>query len=138
MPSLNWQCTAKASTCGGADASLLYQNLDGSLASAEYLRTSTRIRLAAILSADEALRDLGTYASVILHLFSAGGRNSSAVAVLLHIITSMEGLHTKVQGMISPPNLATTLLFDVSRRWSLYLNRCMDVSTSESLDSQGF
>ena len=39
--------------------------------------------------------------------------------------------------MISPPHLATTLLFNVSRQWSLYLNRCVDASALESLDSPG-
>ena len=39
--------------------------------------------------------------------------------------------------MISSPHLATTLLFDVSPRWSLYLNRCVDVLASESLDAPG-
>ena len=39
--------------------------------------------------------------------------------------------------MISSPHLARTLLFDVLRRWSLYLNRCMAVSASEYLDDPG-
>ena len=61
------------STCGGADASLLEQQLDGRLASADSLRMTARIRLAVIPSADEALRDLGTFAFVASHLFSAWG-----------------------------------------------------------------
>ena len=40
--------------------------------------------------------------------------------------------------MISSPHLATTLLFDVSRRWRLYLNRCVAALASESLDAPGY
>ena len=36
---------------------------------------SARVRLAVILSADEALRDLGTFAFFTSHLFYAGGRH---------------------------------------------------------------
>ena len=43
-----------------------------------------------------------------------------------------------MQGMISPPHLDTKIIFDVSRRWSLYLNRCVDASEFESLDAQGY
>ena len=89
------------------------------------LRTAARVRLAAIPSAEEAFRDLGTFAFVASHLFSAGGQHSSAIAELLRLIERLEELHTEVQGMISSPHLATTLLFDVSRRWSLYLNWCV-------------
>ena len=64
-------------------------------------------------SADEALRDLGTFAFVTLHLFYAGGRHLSAVAELLRLIDRLEELHTEVQGMISSPHLYTTLLFNV-------------------------
>ena len=42
-----------------------------------------------------------------------------------------------MQGMISSPHLSTTLIFDVSRRWSLYLNRCVAASASESLYAPG-
>ena len=72
-PWLTRQGSVEASTRGGADASLLAQQLDGRLASAEFLRMAARIRLAIIPSADEALRDLGTFAFVASHLFSAGG-----------------------------------------------------------------
>ena len=47
---------------------------------------ATRVRFAVILSADEALRDLGTFAFVTLHLFSEGGSHLSAVADILHLI----------------------------------------------------
>ena len=128
----------KASTCGGADASLLDQHLDGRLALTDSLHTSARARLACILSAEEAFRDLGTFAFVVLHLFSAGGWHSSAIAKLLRLIKRLEELQTEVQGVISSPNLATTLLVDVSRRWSLYLNRYVAASTSGSLDALVF
>ena len=38
-----------------------------------------------------------------------------------------------MQGMISSLHLGTTLIFAVSQRWSLYLNRCMDVLAPDSL-----
>ena len=40
-----------------------------------------------------------------------------------------------MQGIISSPHLDMTLLFNISRRWSLYLNRCVAASVSESLDA---
>ena len=75
-PWLTRQGTVEASTRGGADASLLAQQLDGRLASADSLRTAARVRLAAIPSAEESLRDLGTFAFFASHLFSAGRRHS--------------------------------------------------------------
>ena len=39
--------------------------------------------------------------------------------------------------MISSPHLATTLLFNMWRRWSLYLNMCVAALASESLDAPG-
>ena len=42
-----------------------------------------------------------------------------------------------MQSMISSPYLSTTLLFDLSQRWSQYLDRCMAASVSESLDVLG-
>ena len=65
------------------------------------------------------------------------GRHSSAVPELLRLIEMLKELHTEVQGMISSPHLATTLLFDVSRRWNLYLNRCVAVFALETLDAPG-
>ena len=56
-PWLTRQGSVEASTRGGADASLLAQQLDGRLASAELLRMAARVCLAVITSADEALRD---------------------------------------------------------------------------------
>ena len=67
---------------------------------ADSLRTATWVRLAVILSAEEALCDLGTIAFVASHLFSTGALHSSAVAELLRLIERLEELHTEVQGMI--------------------------------------
>ena len=39
--------------------------------------------------------------------------------------------------MISSPHLATTLIYNVLRRWSLYLNRCVAVLVSKALDVPG-
>ena len=39
--------------------------------------------------------------------------------------------------MISSPHLAKTLLFDVSRRLSQYLNRCVAASASEVEEAPG-
>ena len=61
----------------------------------------------------------------------------SAVAELLCLIERLEELHTEVQRMISSPHLATTLLFNVMWRWSLYLNRSVAASALESLDALG-
>ena len=71
MPFLNRQGTIEVSTHGGADASLLAQHLDGRLALADSLWTAARVRLDAILSTEEAICDLCTFAFVVLYLFSA-------------------------------------------------------------------
>ena len=96
--------TVEASTCGGADTYLLYQQLDGRLALAGSLRMAARVRLAATPSAEEALRDLGKFSFVAPHISSAGRRNLLAVAELLCIIERLEDLHTKAQRMISSPS----------------------------------
>ena len=67
------QGTFETSTHVGSDASLLAQQLDVQMASADSLRTSSRVRLAVALSVDEALCELGTFAFVVLHFFYAGG-----------------------------------------------------------------
>ena len=72
--------------------------------------------MACIPSADEALRDLSTFFFVLLHLFSAAGQHTSAVAELLRIIERLEELHIKVKEIITSPHLATTILYDVSHR----------------------
>ena len=98
---------------------------------------AVRVRLAVIPSADEALHDLGTIPFFALHLFSAGGRHSSTVTELFRLIERLEELHTEVQGMISSPHLSTTLLFGVSRRWSQYLNRCVEALAFEVVEAPG-
>ena len=77
------------------------------------MQMAARFQLAAILSTDNALRSLGKFDFVASQILSAGRRHLSAVADLLLIIETMEELHTEVQGMISSPHLAMTLLYDV-------------------------
>ena len=96
MPLMTRQGTVDALTREGAGASLLAQQLYGQLAFVDSLRTATRVRLACIPSAEKALRDLGTFAFVALHLFSAAGQHASAVTDLLRLIKISEELHTKV------------------------------------------
>ena len=86
------------------------------------MQISARVHLAVIPSAEKELCDLGMSAFVASHLFSAGRRNLSAVMDMLCLIKRLEEIHTKVQGMISFPHLATPLLYDVLRQWSQYLN----------------
>ena len=57
---------------------------------------ATRVCPSVIPSADDTLKDLGTFAFVALYLFSAGGRHSSDVAKLLRLIERLEELHTEV------------------------------------------
>ena len=94
------------------------------------LRTATRVLLADIPSTYEMLCDLGTFAFVALHLFSAGRRHSSDITDLLRLIERLKELHTEVQGIISSLHLSMTLIYDLSQRWSLYLNRCVPVLSS--------
>ena len=44
-------------------------------------------------------------------------------------------LHTKVQVVITSQHLAMALMFYVSRRWSIYLNRCVTASSLEDIGS---
>ena len=105
----------QASTRGGADASPLIHKLDRRLSSEDSLYTAARACLANIPSADKALRDLGMFAFVSLHLFSVGRRHPSAVTEILHLIEKLDELHAEVQGMISSPHLSTTLLYNYRR-----------------------
>ena len=98
---------------------------------------AVRVRLAVIPSADEALHDLGTFPFVASYLFFAGGRHSSTVTELFRLIERLEELHIEVQGMISSPHLAATLLFDVSWRWSQYPNRCVEALDLEVVEVPG-
>ena len=61
----------------------------------------------------------------------------SAVTELLRLVERLEELHNKVQGVISSPHLATTLIFDVSGRWILYLNRYVAALVSDYLNAPG-
>ena len=61
----------------------------------------------------------------------------SAVMEILHLVEGVEELRTEVQGIITSPCLATTLMYDVLSQWSLYLNRCVDLSVLESLETRG-
>ena len=101
------------------------------------MRMAARLRLSVIQYADEALHNLGTFDFVASHLFYAGGRHLSVVTKLLRLIERLEELHTKVQGIISPPHLATTLFYDVLRRWSQYFNRCVAASASKVVEAPG-
>ena len=53
------------------------------------------------------------FAFVVSHLLSSGGIHSYTVDELLFLTDRLEEIHTEVQGMISSPQLATALLFDV-------------------------
>ena len=75
-PWMTCQGTIEASTCEREDASILEQHLDGQLGSLESLWIATRAHLACTPSADEALRELVTFAFVALHLFSAAWRHA--------------------------------------------------------------
>ena len=80
---------------------------------------------------------MGTFAFVASHILSAAVRHASEVAELLRLINKLEELHTKVQEMIKSPHLATTLLFNMLRWWSLYLNKCVTASSSEDVGAPG-
>ena len=101
------------------------------------MQMAARACLAVVPSVDEALHDLGTFAFVASHLFYAGGRHLSAISKLLRLSERLEDIQTEVQGTISIPHLATTLLFDVLRRWSQYLNRCVAASDSKVVEAPG-
>ena len=101
------------------------------------LQMAVWVRLAVILSEDEALWNLGTFNFVALQLFSAGGRHSFAFGKLLHLIERLEELLTELQGMISPHHLAMKIIYDVSWRWRQYLNRCVAALASEVVGALG-
>ena len=77
---LKHQGIVEAPTYWGLDTSLLEHHLDGHLASEDSLWTYVWVHMAAILSVDEALRNLDTSAFVALYFLSAGGRHLSAMA----------------------------------------------------------
>ena len=106
------QGTVEASTHEEEDASLLAQKLDGWMVLADSFWTAAQVRMACILSTDEALHDLITFAFAFVasHLFSVAGRHLSAVADLLRIIKRLEEIHTKVQGVTTSLHLAKKLV----------------------------
>ena len=68
IPWMISQGTVEVLTRGEQDASILAQQQDDSLASAYSLRKATQVRLVCFLSADEALRNLGTFAFVEIYV----------------------------------------------------------------------
>ena len=104
----------------GSDASLLAQQIDGHLVSMESLRTDNRVRLESIPSTDEALRDLGTFSFVELHLISAGRFCAAVITYIIRLIEILEDLHSKVQGVITSPNFLRKILYDLCRLFSMY------------------
>ena len=90
------QGTVEALTHGGLDASLLAQHLYDRLSSADSLQKSAWVCLEVILSADDAICDLGTFAFVESHLFSMRGKHAVAVADIIRLIEILEEHHTEV------------------------------------------
>ena len=74
---------------------------------------------------------------VASHILSAGRGHPSAFAELLCLIERLDDLHAEVQGMISSPHLATTIIYNMSGWWSLYINRCVAALASEDLEALG-
>ena len=70
------QGTLEASTHGESYASLLAHHMDVQLASTYSFQTNTLVRLADILSADEALREFGNFYFMASNLLFAGGATS--------------------------------------------------------------
>ena len=136
-PWITHQGMIEALNYEGADASLLAQQLDGRMASSDYLLKAAQVCLDCIPSADEALCNLGTFAFVASHLFSTEGKHTSAVTKLLSLIGILEELHFEVHEMITTPYLATTLLYAVSRQWLLCLNSCVTALSSENIGTAG-
>ena len=82
---------------------------------------------------EEALHNLDTSAFVSYKILSAGRRHAEEVADILHFIERLEELHTEVQEMITSSHLATEIIYNIYTQWSLYLNMCVEVSSSEGL-----
>ena len=101
------------------------------------MQKARQVRLAAISSADEALRKLGNFDFVASHVFSADRRHAAVIVDMLRIIERLEELHNKVQGVIKHPYLETTLPFDMSHWWSIYLNICVTELSSDDVRGPG-
>ena len=86
MPWTTYQGTVKSLTHGKAYASLMAQQLDNRLASADLLQKVAQFHMAYILSVDEELHNLFTFAFVALYLFSMARHHASAVAEILRLI----------------------------------------------------
>ena len=121
----------------GAYTYLLVQSLDGQVALVDCLQKSTIVRMEAIQYADETLRNLGTFTFFPSHIFYWGGRHLSVVTELFCFIDILKGLQAKVLGVLSSPHLSTILIYELPRRWRLYLNRCVNVLASEALEEPG-
>ena len=115
----------------GLNAYLLGQQFYGMLDYADSMQNAAQFILVVSTSADEALHNLGNFAFVKAHLLSMGGRHTEEFADILSLIERLEEIQTKVQGMISSPHLVTTLLYNMSQRWTQNLNRCVTASDSE-------
>ena len=76
----------EASKCVGLDSSLLLQQLYIQLTLSYTLWISAMVCLMLIPNADEVLHGLGTFAFVISHLFTAGGRHAKMVTDLLCLV----------------------------------------------------
>ena len=74
-----------------------------------------------------------TSAFVSSKILSAGRRHAEEVVDILHFIERLEELHTEVQEMITSSHLATEIIYNIYTQWSLYLNMCVEVSSSEGL-----
>ena len=95
-PWLTSQGKVDTSTCGGADTYLLNQQLDRRLVSTDSLQKATRVLLTATSPTKDALRNLGIFTLIVLHLFYVGGRHSNAVMDLLLLNERLEDLHIDV------------------------------------------
>ena len=127
------QSEVELSTHMGLYAYLLEQRPDGRLAYVDSLLADAWFRLTDILSADEALHNLGYVAFVSSALFSFYGQHTASVAEIICIVKRLEELHTEVQGNIKFPHIVTTIIYGMSMRWSMYLDRCMEESSSEDV-----
>ena len=136
-PWVTRQGKVEASTHMSSDAFLLAQHMYGQMASADSLRTATRVHLSVIPPEDKVLCDVGTFSFIASHLLSTYRRNVAVVVELLRLIERLEELHTKLYVLINSPRLALKNIYNVSSRCNLYLNMCMSESSSEDSGAPG-
>ena len=110
------------------------QQMDGWLASVDSLWSAAQVHLAAILSADQVLCKLDKFAFVASHILYVGRRHAATVAELLILIERLEEHNTVVKEIIKSPHLTATLLYNVSRRCSTYMIRCVVASSLEDME----